>query len=319
MPPRNFPYPSHSKKSLPYLVFIIFFAIFIFKVDIVILQYAIRSKVRSTSSQTIVTRNGTFHRHFVATWGINHVQILEDGELLTLSLDNVSGSGFESKKEFLFGKIDMRIKLVPGNAAGTVSTYYLISEGEQPDKIDIEFMGNSTGNPYTLHTNIFVHGKGEREQQFFLWFDPTLDFHTYSILWNPKCIILYVDGVPIREFKNLEGLGVPFPTRPMRLYSSLWNAEDWATQGGSVKTDWNLAPFVTSYSNFSADACIWSHQTRRSSCNPADFSSKTWLNMELDGRSRARMERTRKGYMIYDFCRDKWRFLNGTGPECQIN
>jgi len=30
----------------------------------------------------------------------------------------------------------------------------------------------------------------------------------------------------------------------MRIYSSLWNADDWATRGGLVKTDWSQAPFT---------------------------------------------------------------------------
>ncbi|KAL0404571.1 UNVERIFIED_CONTAM: Xyloglucan endotransglucosylase/hydrolase protein 22 [Sesamum radiatum] len=246
--------------------------------------------------------------------------MLEGGERLTLSLDKLSGSGFESKKELLFGKIDMQIKLIPGNSAGTVTTYYLASEGEKRDEIDLEFLGNSSGNPYTLHTNVYTQGKGDREQQFFLWFDPTLDFHTYSILWNPKCIIFYVDNIPIRVFRNTEKLGVPFPKdQPMRIFSSLWNADDWATQGGRVKTNWTLGPFTASYRNFSLDGCIWSYRTRSSSCNATDFSTKPMLKMELDSRNREMLKRVRREHMVYDYCRDKWRFPQGPGPECRVN
>ncbi|MCL7036500.1 hypothetical protein MKW94_003307 [Papaver nudicaule] len=245
--------------------------------------------------------------------------MLNNGELLTLSLDKPSGSGFQSKNEYLFGKIDMQIKLVRGNSAGTVTAYYLSSQGPTHDEIDFEFLGNLSGDPYTLHTNVFSQGKGNKEQQFHLWFDPTADFHKYSILWNPQRIVFSVDDTPIREFKNSESIGVQFPkNQPMRIYSSLWNADDWATRGGLIKTDWANAPFTASYQNFNADACVAS--SGDSSCtsgSPKSSSNKNeWFTQELDSTNQGKMKWVQQNYMIYDYCKDTKRFPEGMPVEC---
>ncbi|KAF6148292.1 hypothetical protein GIB67_012067 [Kingdonia uniflora] len=241
------------------------------------------------------------YNHFDITWADGRGKILNNNELLTLSLDRASGSGFKSKNEYLFGKIVIQLKLVAGNSAGTVTAYYLSSQGATWDEIDFEFLGNLSEDPYTVHTNVFSQGKGNREQQFHLWFNPTADFHTYSILWNPQRII---------EFKNSESIGVPFPkNQPMRIYSSLWNADDWATRGGLIKTDWTHAPFTASYRNFIADACVMSSGASSCGSTSASINDKGWVSQELDSTSQEKMRWVQKNYMIYNYCTDKSVFL----------
>ncbi|KAJ8750727.1 hypothetical protein K2173_015908 [Erythroxylum novogranatense] len=268
----------------------------------------------------MVASAGNFYQDFDITWGDGRGKILNNGGLLTLNLDKASGSGFQSRNEYLFGKIDMQLKLVPGNSAGTVTAYYLSSKGSTWDEIDFEFLGNLSGDPYILHTNVFSQGKGNREQQFYLWFDPTADFHTYSILWNPQRIVFSVDGTPIREFKNLESNGVPFPkNQPMRIYSSLWNADDWATRGGLIKTDWSQAPFTASYRNFNANACVWSNGASSCGTGSSANNDKNWLSEELDSTSAQRLQWVQNNYMIYNYCTDKKRFPQGLPPECNMS
>ncbi|XP_071729664.1 probable xyloglucan endotransglucosylase/hydrolase protein 23 [Rutidosis leptorrhynchoides] len=260
-----------------------------------------------------------FYNDFDITWGDGRGKILDNGNLLTLSLDKSSGSGFESRNEYLFGKIDMQLKLVSGNSAGTVTAYYLSSSGSNWDEIDFEFLGNLSGDPYILHTNVFTQGKGNREQQFYLWFDPTTDFHTYSILWNPQLILFSVDGTPIREFKNEESRGVPFPkNQPMRIHSSLWNADDWATRGGLVKTDWTQAPFTASYRNFSAEACVATSNTTTSCGGGSASGNPTWLTEDMDSSKQEKLKWVQENYMIYNYCSDSKRFPQGYPPECTM-
>lgn len=115
-----------------------------------------------------------------------------------------------------------------------------------------------------------------------------------------------MDGTPVRVFKNNEGLGVPYPNKqPMRIYSSLWNAEDWATRGGLVKTDWSKAPFVASFRNFKV-------QTSSS------FVSQQAQLLALDSVQQKKLDWVRNKYMIYDYCADAKRFPKGYPPECTL-
>ncbi|KAF5956616.1 hypothetical protein HYC85_003841 [Camellia sinensis] len=270
------------------------------------------------SSVLAVVSASNFNQDFTITWGDGRAKILNNSQLLTLSLDKTSGSGFQSNNEYLFGKIDMQLKLVPGNSAGTVTAYYLSSQGSTHDEIDFEFLGNLSGDPYILHTN----AKATESSNSTCGSTPLLisTLTPFSGTPNASCNFS-VDGTPIREFKNAESVGVPYPkNQPMRIYSSLWNADNWATRGGLVKTDWTKAPFTASYRNFNANACIWSSGS--SSCSSSSSSSSknnAWISEQLDSTNQGRLKWVQKNYMIYNYCTDSKRFPQALPPECNMS
>ncbi|CAI0550389.1 unnamed protein product [Linum tenue] len=264
-----------------------------------------------------------FDELFQPSWAFDH--LIYEGEQLKLKLDNASGSGFQSKSKYLFGKVNIQIKLVEGDSAGTVTAFYMSSEGPNHNEFDFEFLGNTTGEPYLIQTNVYVNGVGNREQRLNLWFDPTKDFHNYSIFWNPRQVIFLVDDTVVRQHSNLEHKGIPFPKdQPMGVYSSIWNADDWATQGGRIKTDWSHAPFIASYQGFQIDAC----ESPASSVSAADLTKKCtssaenkyWWDepalSELNLHQSHQLLWVKANHMVYDYCSDNSRFPV-TPEECQ--
>lgn len=59
------------------------------------------------------------------------------------------------------------------------------------DEIDFEFLGNIRGKNWRIQTNIYGNGSTSvgREERYNLWFDPSDDFHHYSILWTDSQIM----------------------------------------------------------------------------------------------------------------------------------
>ncbi|KAH7405144.1 hypothetical protein KP509_15G058400 [Ceratopteris richardii] len=237
-----------------------------------------------------------------------------DNQEVLLGLNQEGGSGLSSYSQYLFGYFNMRVKMIPGNSAGTVTTFYFTSFGDAHDELDFEFLGNVTGQPIILQTNIYASGKGDREQRIFLWFDPTLDFHNYTILWNPQQVVFYVDGVPIRVYPNVEAAtGVPYlKSQLMYAMGTIWDGDSWATEGGRVKIDWDNAPFIASYRDYFADACT--DNDASTTCAMAKWWSQPQLQA-LDDSLIGQLDWVKKNYMVYDYCNDYARF-NGTPPEC---
>ncbi|KAJ7547114.1 hypothetical protein O6H91_08G069600 [Diphasiastrum complanatum] len=258
-----------------------------------------------------------FDQNYMVTGAQDHFRKLDSGRTVQLILDQTSASGFASKNRYLFGHISMKIKLVPNDSAGTVTAFYASSETTNHDELDFEFLGNSSGQPYILQTNVFANGVGDREQRISLWFDPTAQFHQYSLIWNRQQIVFQVDSVPIRVFKNNEALGMPYlSSQPMRVFSSLWNGDSWATRGGLVKLNWTHAPFIATYRGFNVDACEWSDSI--SAC--AASVGQQWWGQEayqtLNTNTQKKLKWVQQKYMIYDYCSDTQRFSGTLPREC---
>ncbi|KAK7357561.1 hypothetical protein VNO80_16851 [Phaseolus coccineus] len=266
-----------------------------------------------------VVSTGDFNKDFFVIWSPTHVNTSADGQTRSLKLDQESGAGFASNQMFLFGQIDMQIKLVPGDSAGTVLAYYLTSDQPNRDEIDFEFLGNVSGQPYILQTNIFADGTDNREERIYLWFDPTKDFHTYSVLWNMHQIVLMVDMIPVRVYRNHAEKGVAFPRwQPMSLKATLWNGDSWATRGGQDKIDWTKGPFIASFRNYKIDGCVWKGNPRFCrAATPANWWNQ-YSSSTLTSTQRRWFKWVRKYHMIYDYCQDNQRFQNNLPRECSL-
>lgn len=129
----------------------------------------------------------------------------------------------------------------------------------------------------------------------------------------------FVDRVPIRVFKNNGKANDFFPNeKPMYLFSSIWNADEWATRGGLEKTDWKKAPFVSSYKDFSVEGCQW--EDPYPEC--VSTTTKNWWDQydawHLSDSQKMDYAWVLRNLVIYDYCKDTERFP--TLPvECSLS
>ncbi|GMH02491.1 hypothetical protein Nepgr_004330 [Nepenthes gracilis] len=259
--------------------------------------------------------SASFNNNYEITWGYDHVLLLNGGAEVQLSFDASSGSGFASKLSYGSGLISISMKLSnKAYTGGLVTTLFMSSNTNNHDELDIEILGHDIGQPYTIQTNIFVNGVGGREQRITPWFDPSTDFHTYSILWNLRQVVFSIDNTPIRVFKNNQNIGVPYLTQPMQIITSLWNGDTWATDGGRSKMNYAYAPFDVQFEGFGINGCpVYNNDIQ--SC----YSSQYWWNSpnywQLSSTQQSAYDNVKRNYMNYNYCTDRSRYPTPP-PEC---
>ncbi|KAL3698020.1 hypothetical protein R1sor_012096 [Riccia sorocarpa] len=246
------------------------------------------------------------------------------GKTVVLGLTNQTGATIASYSPYLFGRFSTKIKTVKGYSAGTVTSFHMASNRTNWSELDFEFLGNVTGQPYSLQTNVFVEGHGNREQRINLWFDPSAAYHEYAFLWNQKQVLFLVDNIAIRVFKNLKGN--PFlDYQPMYVYGSEWDGESWATRGGLDKINWAYAPFEASFTAINThNACkVTDPQniTQLDACY-AQASISTYgqgVNLSLTRKQVHDLRWIRRKFLTYDYCEMVVKFAGKVLPECRQN
>ncbi|KAF7132160.1 hypothetical protein RHSIM_Rhsim09G0086400 [Rhododendron simsii] len=263
----------------------------------------------------------SFEEGYSHLFGDDNLMVLRDGKSVHLSLDERTGSGFVSQDVYLHGFFSASIKLPGDYTAGVVVAFYM-SNGDMyeknHDELDFEFLGNIRGKDWRIQTNVYGNGSTStgREERYGLWFDPSEDFHHYSILWTENQIIFYVDNVPIREIKRTEAMGGDFPSKPMTLYATIWDGSDWATNGGRYRVNYKYAPYIAEFSNFVLHGCAANPIEPSSKCDHASNSDS--IPTGITSEQRTKMESFRTKHMQYSYCYDKNRYKIPP-PECVID
>ncbi|GJN34072.1 hypothetical protein PR202_gb22709 [Eleusine coracana subsp. coracana] len=244
-------------------------------------------------------RHLAFEEGYTQIFGSSNLALHPGGKRVRLALDQSTGSGFASQGLFLHGFFSAAIKLPAAYAAGVVVAFYL-SNGDvyekTHDELDFEFLGNVRGRDWRVQTNVYGNGSTHagREERYDLPFDPTEDFHHYSILWTHQRIIFYVDETPIREVVRTASMGAAFPSKPMSLYATIWDGSSWATLGGRYGVDYKYAPFVAEFADLVLHACAVDPST----CDATVTSAE----------QRSAMAAFRRGHMSYSYCHDRRRY-----------
>eukprot|EP00262_Sarcandra_glabra_P017077 TRINITY_DN573_c0_g1_i1.p1 TRINITY_DN573_c0_g1~~TRINITY_DN573_c0_g1_i1.p1 ORF type:complete len:340 (-),score=25.28 TRINITY_DN573_c0_g1_i1:177-1196(-) len=264
----------------------------------------------------------SFDEAYSPLFGDGNLVRLPDGKSVRLLLDRYTGSGFISSDLYDHGFFSASIKLPSDYTAGVVVAFYT-SNGDifekTHDELDFEFLGNINGKPWRVQTNVYGNGSTSRgrEERYILGFDPSQEFHRYSILWTQKNIIFYIDEIPIREVASSDAMGGDYPSKPMSLYATIWDGSNWATSGGRYKANYKYSPFVSEFTDLVLTGCAVDpiQQLPTAKCTYSDVENSDYS--VITPARRQAMRKFRQRYMTYSYCYDTLRY-SVPPPECVI-
>ncbi|TVU33559.1 hypothetical protein EJB05_25384, partial [Eragrostis curvula] len=299
----------------------------------------------------------SFEEGYTPLFGQDNILRSSDDRTVSLLLDRTTGSGFISSSMYQHGFFSASIKLPSDYTAGVVVAFYVsrpsvalsalyiacmhipsvrASNGDvfdkRHDELDFEFLGNIRGKPWRVQTNVYGNGSVHRgrEERYVLPFDPTTEFHRYSILWTPAAVAFYVDDVPVREVRRSPAMAGDFPSKPMSLYATVWDASNWATSGGKYKVNYRYGPFVASFTDLALAGCRVDdpppggngngggiRMVTALGCAAAEEALRASEPAVMTVEKQQAMRRFREQNMVYSYCYDTLRYPVPF-PECDV-
>jgi hypothetical protein len=113
----------------------------------------------------------------------------------------------ENKKEFTYGKVEIRAKLPSGG--GTWPALWMLGANydqpgsEWPNSGEIDIMEHKGNEPGKIHGSLHYPGNfgGNANTNSTMISNPG-DYHIYSVIWSPQTIRFFVDGTQFHTFVN---------------------------------------------------------------------------------------------------------------------
>ncbi|KAL6888592.1 hypothetical protein ACP4OV_009618 [Aristida adscensionis] len=269
-----------------------------------------------------------FEQAYTPLFGHDNILRSADDRTVSLLLDRSTGSGFISSSMYQHGFFSASIKLPSDYTAGIVVAFYA-SNGDvfekRHDELDFEFLGNIRGKPWRVQTNVYGNGSVSRgrEERYVLPFDPTTEFHRYSILWTAAAAAFFVDDVPVREVRRSAAMAGDFPAKPMSLYATVWDASTWATSGGRYRVNYRYGPFVASFTDLALAGCrvdpvrMPGPAAAAAACAAAGEALRASEPAVMTLEKQQAMRRFREQNMVYSYCYDTLRYPVPF-PECDV-
>lgn len=105
-------------------------------------------------------------------------------------------------------------------------------------------------------------------------------------------------------------MGGDYPSKPMSLYATIWDASTWATNGGKEKVDYKYEPFAAEFKDLVLEGCMVDPIEQVSSTNCTDRIATLVARdyATITPRGRQSMKWFRERYMYYSYCYDNIRY-----------